>query len=269
MSNCKNDSKALEYWRKWAKKKYIDVDSDSDARLRTLIDYEIGWLQDELEIAMDFACKMDAKNQTPERNEVDALKVHHSKLSAKILNVFPPKMTYVNDLQALDVIKREYEQLKIRFTAPIICLCGSTRFKQTWIEQNVRFTQAGYIVLSVALWGHHERKDPDIETKKKLDELHKRKIDLADSIYVLNVTDYIGESTRSEIEYALYHGKPIKYLLSEFPNYKEPIDEEIESLRAQLTASKELNRQAWCLLDIHCPNEEITDKLFNFLTEKE
>ena len=71
MSNCKNDSKALEYWRKWAKKKYIDVDSDSDARLRTLIDYEIGWLQGELEIAMDFVCKMDTENQTPERSNCE------------------------------------------------------------------------------------------------------------------------------------------------------------------------------------------------------
>ena len=48
-----------------------------------------------------------------------------------------------------------------------------------------------------------------------LDELHKRKIDLADQVLILNVGGYIGESTRSEIEYATKQGK--------FIWYKEPI----------------------------------------------
>lgn len=42
-----------------------------------------------------------------------------------------------------------------------------------------------------------------------LDDMHKRKIDMADAIYVINVGGYIGESTRSEIEYAKKHGKTI------------------------------------------------------------
>lgn len=50
------------------------------------------------------------------------------------------------------------------------------------------------------------------KTKKMLDDMHKRKIDLADSIYVINVGGYIGESTRSEIEYAEQNGKKIIYL---------------------------------------------------------
>ena len=45
-----------------------------------------------------------------------------------------------------------------------------------------------------------------------LDNMHKRKIDMADGIYVINVGGYIGESTRSEIEYAKAHGKEVKYL---------------------------------------------------------
>jgi hypothetical protein len=44
------------------------------------------------------------------------------------------------------------------------------------------------------------------------DELHKRKIDLADEVMVLNVGGYIGDSTRSEIEYAVKTGKTVKYL---------------------------------------------------------
>ena len=49
-------------------------------------------------------------------------------------------------------------------------------------------------------------------TKEMLDDMHKRKIDMADEIFVINVGGYIGESTRSEIEYAVIHGKTVKYL---------------------------------------------------------
>ena len=48
--------------------------------------------------------------------------------------------------------------------------------------------------------------------KARLDELHLRKIDLADEVMVLNVGGYIGDSTRREIEYANAHGKPVRYL---------------------------------------------------------
>jgi len=45
-----------------------------------------------------------------------------------------------------------------------------------------------------------------------LDDMHKRKIDMADSIFVINVGGYIGESTRSEIEYAKKNGRGVQYL---------------------------------------------------------
>jgi hypothetical protein len=45
-----------------------------------------------------------------------------------------------------------------------------------------------------------------------LDDMHKRKIDMADEIFVINVGGYIGSSTRSEIEYATATGKAIRYL---------------------------------------------------------
>jgi hypothetical protein len=45
-----------------------------------------------------------------------------------------------------------------------------------------------------------------------LDDMHKRKIDMADEIYVINVGGYIGDSTRSEIEYARETGKKVRYL---------------------------------------------------------
>jgi hypothetical protein len=54
--------------------------------------------------------------------------------------------------------------------------------------------------------------DIDPELKVRLDELHKRKIDLADEVLILNVGGYLGESTRSELAYARYLGKPVRFL---------------------------------------------------------
>jgi hypothetical protein len=93
---------------------------------------------------------------------------------------------------------------------PIITLCGSTKFKDDFIEAQKRLTLQGYIVLSVGLFGHS---GDDLEgTKEMLDDMHKRKIDLADEIFVINRGGYIGSSTQSEIAYAKEHNKKISYL---------------------------------------------------------
>jgi len=102
----------------------------------------------------------------------------------------------------------------------VITLCGSTRFKDQFFEAQKRLTLEGNIVISVGLFGHSgdtevwEGMDEGTrsKTKEMLDDMHKRKIDMADGIYVINVDGYIGESTKSEIEYALSHGKTIEYL---------------------------------------------------------
>lgn len=96
---------------------------------------------------------------------------------------------------------------------PVITLCGSTRFKEQFIEAQKRLTLEGNIVISVGLFGHSGDDEVWTEgTKQMLDDMHKRKIDMADSIYVINVGGYIGESTRSEIDYAGKHGKKVEYL---------------------------------------------------------
>ena len=96
---------------------------------------------------------------------------------------------------------------------PVITLCGSTRFKEQFLEAQKHLTLEGNIVISVGLFGHSGDNEVWTEgTKQMLDDMHKRKIDLADSIYVINVGGYIGESTRSEIEYARKNGKRIEYL---------------------------------------------------------
>jgi hypothetical protein len=107
---------------------------------------------------------------------------------------------------------------------PVVCLCGSTRFFDEFRRANLRLTLAGEIVLSI---GCDTAPDADLfagdlaadlaadpaAVKARLDELHLRKIDLADYVYVLNVGGYIGPSTRHEIQYAIAHGKPVRYLV--------------------------------------------------------
>lgn len=95
----------------------------------------------------------------------------------------------------------------------VITLCGSTRFKDQFLEAQKRLTLEGNIVISVGLFGHSGDDEVWTEgTKAMLDDIHKRKIDMADEIYVINVGGYIGESTRSEIEYAKKNGRSVNYL---------------------------------------------------------
>lgn len=99
----------------------------------------------------------------------------------------------------------------------ITVLCGSTRFYENFQRANYEFTMMGHIVLSVGFYPHSPQVHGEgvgctPEQKAELDELHKRKIDLADLVFVINVGGYIGESTRSEIDYAKSTGKAVRYL---------------------------------------------------------
>jgi hypothetical protein len=99
----------------------------------------------------------------------------------------------------------------------IVCLCGSTKFQQAFEEAQLRETLAGRIVLTVGGFAHsdsrvHALVYDAVGVKEMLDHLHKRKIDLADEIFVCNVNGYVGKSTKSEIAYAQAHGKTIRWL---------------------------------------------------------
>ena len=93
----------------------------------------------------------------------------------------------------------------------VITLCGSTRFKEDFERVNKYLTLAGNIVISVGCFGHAGDSFTE-DQKVMLDDIHKRKIDMADAIYVINKDGYIGSSTRSEIQYALRTGKQIIYM---------------------------------------------------------
>ena len=102
----------------------------------------------------------------------------------------------------------------------VITLCGSTKFKDEFLKAQKDLSLKGNIVISVGLFGHSgdfevwENMDEGTITKTKemLDDMHKRKIDMSDEIFVINVNDYIGDSTKSEIEYAIKTGKKVNYL---------------------------------------------------------
>lgn len=122
---------------------------------------------------------------------------------------------YTSECHEHHDLVRDFDSLLPR--PEIVVLCGSTRFFDTFRAENLRLTIEGKIVLSI---GCDTKSDGDLSgvedveaLKKRLDALHKRKIDLADSVLVLNVDGYIGRSTRSEIKYAEALGKPISYLV--------------------------------------------------------
>ncbi len=96
----------------------------------------------------------------------------------------------------------------------IICLCGSTRFRRQFADETRRLSLEGKIVLSVGFF----RGDCEIteEQKVDLDELHLRKIDLADEVRVINAGKYVGDSTRREIEYALNERKLVTWIEGPF-----------------------------------------------------
>ncbi len=95
----------------------------------------------------------------------------------------------------------------------VITLCGSTRFRDEYIQAQKRLTLEGNIVISVGLFGHSGDEEVWTEgTKDMLDEMHLSKIDMADEIFVVNPGGYVGKSTSREIAYALSQGKKVSSL---------------------------------------------------------
>lgn len=109
----------------------------------------------------------------------------------------------------------------------IVCLCGSTRFKSEFEEAEKNLTLKGQIVLTVGLFGHADGIELTDGEKKGLDELHRRKIDLADYVLFINPQDYLGESTSRELAYAHIHNKPVSFTNPHEPGFWEKAEREV------------------------------------------
>lgn len=93
----------------------------------------------------------------------------------------------------------------------VVCLCGSTKFEREFLEVQKKETLAGNIVLSVGWFGHKAKVPPTEEEKKRLDRLHLHKIDMAQTVFVVNPDGYIGESTAREVAYAVFTKKALRW----------------------------------------------------------
>lgn len=132
--------------------------------------------------------------------------------SAQYYDGIPEEVTQLFEMMAATVPSKEKRPT-------VVCLCGSTRFSRAFKDANLKETLDGKIVLTI---GCDMRSDHDIfgdlsptefaNVKAQLDELHLRKIDMADEVLILNVNGYIGESTRRELNYATSLGKRIRFL---------------------------------------------------------
>jgi len=114
------------------------------------------------------------------------------------------------------------EASKVGKKPKVICLCGSTRFADHHAIIRWELEKRGAICLMINYlpswyaesqgWDGNDYFGEQADLKKELDELHFRKIDMADEILVINIDGYIGESTQNEIDYAEKRGKLVKYL---------------------------------------------------------
>ena len=94
----------------------------------------------------------------------------------------------------------------------VITLCGSTKFKEEFEKAQAGLTLMGSIVLSPCVYDESLKLCLDDNKINLLKDIHKRKIDISDSILVINKDDYIGDDTIEEVEYAKRKGKPVTYM---------------------------------------------------------
>lgn len=112
------------------------------------------------------------------------------------------------ELESMNTLSK-FNQFKNR---RIVCLCGSTRFKEAYDKANREESAKGRIILTVAMYGHLEGLNMDSHEKRTFDEVHYDKILLADEILVLNVNKYIGLSTYAEIQFAVKNNRRVRFL---------------------------------------------------------
>jgi len=97
----------------------------------------------------------------------------------------------------------------------VITLCGSTKFKDEYMQAQIKLTLEGNIILACPIFHHADNLEVSDEICYMLNEMHKKRIDMSSEIYVINKDGYIGNSTRNEIEYAGKTGKKVRYMFEQ------------------------------------------------------
>lgn len=92
----------------------------------------------------------------------------------------------------------------------IITLCGSLKFKKEMMIVAERMALEGNCIITPVypISENYKRTEEQLE---KLKKSHLKKIELSDAILVVNVNNYIGDSTKLEMDYAQKLGKEIIY----------------------------------------------------------
>lgn len=92
----------------------------------------------------------------------------------------------------------------------IITLCGSLKFQKEMMIIAEKIALEGNCILTPVypVLENYERTNKQLEELKKA---HFKRIEMSDAILVVNVNNYIGNSTNLEVEYAKNLGKEIIY----------------------------------------------------------
>ena len=92
----------------------------------------------------------------------------------------------------------------------VAVLCGSTRYKKQYEKVAADLEMNGYILLRTSIFSHYDHIDLRKRDVKRLEKIFREKIKFCDEVHVVVVNNYIGESTRKEIQLAEVYNKPIK-----------------------------------------------------------
>lgn len=117
----------------------------------------------------------------------------------------------------VDALDRHIVSVAELGTCETVAICGSSRFVELAAVAAWELEKRGILALSMNLlphwYGAAEHHQAEAEgVADVLDTLHLRKIDMADAVFIVNPSGYIGERTSVEIAYAETHSKPVHYL---------------------------------------------------------
>lgn len=94
----------------------------------------------------------------------------------------------------------------------VITLCGSMKYKEKILKIQKILTLQGNVVLSPSIFEYSKLEDQNIYRKKRLKDIQRQKIDMADFIFVIDDNNCLENEIKEEIEYAISKYKKVKYL---------------------------------------------------------